>query len=147
MFRRGRRLFSSASIVLLLMAVVHTIGHFAPRGRPAGEKLVDAAMSAYHVDMGLGMNPSVLDMLQALSLTMPITLTVWALGNLLVAATDQTGRCVKLLAWLSAAASALLIVLYAYYQIPPPLTFVVVAGILFLAAGATSSGVREPSHG
>ena len=31
MFRRGRRLFSSASIGLVLVAIAHTLGSFAPR--------------------------------------------------------------------------------------------------------------------
>src|SRR5262245_19642734 len=147
MFRRGRRLFSSASLVLLLTAAVHTLGHFAPRELSPEEKVVEAAMAGYRVDMGLGMSPSVQDMVQALSLTMPIGLSVWAIANLLIAATDATGRGVKLLAWLSVAGSALLIALYAYYQIPPPLMFMVVTGILFLAAAATSAGVEEPRHG
>ena len=30
MFRPGRRLFSSACILLLLVALAHTIGHFSP---------------------------------------------------------------------------------------------------------------------
>src|SRR5262245_60385833 len=101
MFRHGRRLFSSASIVVILTGIVHTIGHFAPLEHPAGEQAVDAAMSAYRVDMGLGMSPTVLDMMNALSLTMPIVFAAWGIGNLLVASADATGACVKRLAWVS----------------------------------------------
>jgi len=51
MFRRGRRLFSIASILLILTAVAHTLGHFQPEPRTPEFANLKSAMQAYQIDM------------------------------------------------------------------------------------------------
>ena len=81
MFRKGHRLFSVASIGLILVAVLRVIAHFAA---PPDDLVMSAlltAMQAYRFDLGLG-NPSMLDIFESLSLTMAILLLWVGLTNL-----------------------------------------------------------------
>jgi hypothetical protein len=40
MFRRGRRLFSIASILMILTSIAHTLGHFQPDPQTAEAVLI-----------------------------------------------------------------------------------------------------------
>ena len=59
LFASGRRLLSIASLVMLIVAGLHTVGQFAPDPvNDAQFTALDATMTGYHVPLGLGMSPS-----------------------------------------------------------------------------------------
>jgi len=127
MWRRGRRLFSVAGILVILTAAAHTAGHFSPSSGPA-EDAVFAAMNAHLVPLGLGMTPSLLDIFKGLSLTMAITLAAIGAINLLIAASPEVGdRVIGRLVWVNLTWNAGFGLLMWHYQLMPPL---ICAGII-----------------
>lgn len=48
MLRPGRRLFSVAAILLIVVAGLHTIGHFSPPPDDAAPRAVEAALYGYY---------------------------------------------------------------------------------------------------
>jgi hypothetical protein len=139
MFRSGRRLFSTASIALIVVAILHSIGSFAPGPvDPALESLV-SEMKAFRLPLGLGMRPSMFDIHQSLALTMSVMLLWLGLQNLTAARSDPTGSFVRLLNVFSVLGVGALVALYAFYRIPPPFISLAVVELLFVLALATSS--------
>ena len=133
MFRSGRRLFSIASILLILTAVAHTLGHFSPESTTPEFTNLKSTMQAYQIDM-MGMKPSAHGILQSLSLTLTIMLLMLGLQNLLVAMVDESGKMIRRFALVNIIGVAALVALYWYYRIPPPLvSFVIVEIVLLLA--------------
>ena len=121
-FARGRRLFTTASILTLLTAIAHSIGHFAPPPTDEPTQKVLAAMGEYYVPLGLGMSPSMFQIQQALSLTMGITFAAFGvLGLVLAGSRDVSIATLRRVAWVNAVWVAIAGATYAYYQIPPPL--------------------------
>jgi hypothetical protein len=130
--RPGRRLFSIASLALLLAGLLHLSGLVAgPPPEPAIREAL-AGMERARFDM-LGTQPSLLDVFHSLSVTMTITLLWLGAQNLLIAALDAGGALLRPTAWLSALGLGALVALYAYLRIPPPLTALAVAEALWLA--------------
>jgi len=105
MFRRGRRLFSIASILMILTSIAHTLGHFQPDPQTAEFANLKSTMQAYQVDM-MGMKPSAYGMLESLSLTLTIMLLMLGLQNLLVATVDESGKMIRRFALAPSSASA-----------------------------------------
>jgi hypothetical protein len=135
MFEAGRRLFSVASLALILVAALHTLGHFSPP--PPGSALLglEAEMDGVRLPLGLGMTPSVLDIFSSLSLTMTVTLVALGLQNLVVAkAPEASARLLRALSFVSLAAVGALVALYAFYRIPPPFLTLAIVEVLFLLA-------------
>src|SRR5262245_59566883 len=92
MFRRNRRLFSAASIAVILVAIAHTAGHLAPppaiESDPEFARLL-MAIDGYRAPLGMGMSPSFHDIHNGLVFTMTVLLL--SLGVLgLVFASDPT---------------------------------------------------------
>src|SRR5262245_11258130 len=86
-FRHGRRTFSAAAVLLIVVDLLHTAGHWPllfPDGPLPGAL---GAMAGERTPLGLGMAPTVLDIHVALALTMTVMLGALAALNLLVAAT------------------------------------------------------------
>ncbi|HQR38440.1 MAG TPA: hypothetical protein PLF26_08555 [Blastocatellia bacterium] len=139
MFKSGRRLFTAGSIGLLVVAALHTVGHFAPDEPNAALEAVEQGMRSYTIDMGLGMKPNLLGILRALSLTMSIMLLGLGLQNLVVAASSSTTPVlVRRMAIVSAVVTSGLVALYAYYQIPPPCVTIAIVDAMFIGAIVTS---------
>lgn len=146
MFRSGRRLFSIASLFVLLVAAAHTSGVFAEPTDARGMDLV-ASMKDYRLELGL-MRPSVLDVQRSLALTMSVFLFGLGVLNLAIAHRDAWVRA-GVLPFLSAfntAWMAALALLYLVYQVPPPLISFALLTLLFAASlrttrAAASSGV------
>jgi hypothetical protein len=135
MFRRGRRLFTVASIALIVVACLHAIGHFSPPPSDPAARALLAAMRAYRIPLGLGMQPSILDIQQSLSLTMAITLLWLGLQNLAAAAADgAAGQVVRRLNVISVLGVGTLVGVFGFYRIPPPFTTLAVVEVLFLLA-------------
>lgn len=135
MFRRGFRLFSSASILLIIIALMHQFGHVnPPPGDPSRDRALEA-MEAYRLPMPLGMRPSLRDVLGALSLTMTITFIALGIQNLTVAAADTPERrMVRRLALMSTVTVAALVATYGHYRISPPLVLLSIVCVMFLVA-------------
>ena len=133
MFRSGRRLFSIASILLILTAVAHTLGHFSPEPTTPEFTNLKSTMQAYQIDM-MGMKPSAHGILQSLSLTLTIMLLMLGLQNLLVAMVDESGKMIRRFALVNIIGVAALVAIYWYYRIPPPLVSFVIVEIVFLLA-------------
>jgi hypothetical protein len=73
-FAAGRRLFSSASIATIVVAILHTIGHFAPSPNDERYTVLERTMRDYRIPLGLGMEPSIHDIFRSLSLTMSVAI-------------------------------------------------------------------------
>ena len=134
MFRPGRRLFSIACILLILVALAHTAGHFSPP--PAGDPAFDAmdrAMKGYLIPMG-SMSPSFFDVVQSLSLTMTVTLLLLGALGLATAAADAGDALIRRLALVYLVGTAALVAVFALYRIPPPLYTLAAVAVTFLLA-------------
>ncbi|MBI1848894.1 MAG: hypothetical protein HYR85_00980 [Planctomycetes bacterium] len=122
LFAHGRRLFTTASILTVLTAIAHSLGHFAPPPTDEPTLKVLAAMGEYHVPLGFGMSPSMFQIQQALSLTMGITFAAFGiLGLVLAASRDVPTSTLRRVGWVNAVWVAAAGATYAYYRIPPPL--------------------------
>jgi len=143
-FRRGRRLFSLAAVLLIVVAAAHTAGH-APMlfaGGPLPGVL--GAMAAEREPLGMGMDPSMLDIHLSLVLTMSVTFVALGLVNLVVAgAADTSATTLRRLAWLDVAWVGALVALYAYYRIPPPLISTALVELVLLASLFVTRPVRR----
>ena len=135
LFSPGRRLFGTACIALLVVAFLHTLGATSEPPQDEAFMAMESAMRGYRVPMGMGMNPSVWDIQRALSFTMSICLAAMgALGIAVGGSRDASTGLVARVALVQAVASAALTVLYAVYQIPPPLICMIVVTALFALA-------------
>lgn len=135
MFRSGRRLFSIACILLILVALAHTAGHFSPPpvDDPAFDTM-DRAMKGYLIPMG-AMSPSFFDVVQSLSLTMTVTLLLLgALGLLTATSTGASDALIRRLALGYLVGSGALVAVFALYRIPPPLYTLTAVAVTFLLA-------------
>lgn len=139
-FRKGSRLFSSASIGLILVALLHQFGHVSPPpADPARDQAIEA-MQTYRLSLPLGMRPSLRNVLQALSLTMTITFIALGVLNLLLAAGDrEDGRMVRRFSLASTLYVAALVAVFAWHRISPPLVLMSVVGAMFLLAFGLAS--------
>ena len=138
MFRSGRRLFSAASIGLIVVALLHSIGSFAPGPVPPELERVVSEMRASRLPLGFGMQPSMFDIQQSLALTMSVTLLWLGAQNLTSARHDPTGSLVRRLNVISALGVGALIAIYAFYRVPPPLITLAIVEVLFVLALVTS---------
>jgi len=139
----GRRLFSSAGVLMILTAFAHTAGHFSPSSGPAEDQLV-GAMRDFRMALGFGMNPSMLDIYSSLSLTMTITfVTLGTISLLLAGSADTTNRLLRRAGWVNATWVGAFLAVNAYYQIPPPLISAAIIELVLLAAVLTPS--RRPA--
>lgn len=140
LFSPGRRLFSTASIAMIVVAALHTIGNVAGGPPPdAASTAAEAAMRAYRIPLGLGMTPSLLDIQMSLVFAMSICLlALGILGLLLAAARDTTPRLLSLAAILFTLTAAALTLLGFVYRVPPPLISFAVVTLLYAGAIRTT---------
>jgi hypothetical protein len=124
--------FRSGAIGLIVVALLHSFGHFGGgRTDPEGIAL-DAAMKSYHVDI-MGMHPSADDITKSLSLTMTLLLLLTgALDLAAVRAADPA--LLRRFAALNVAGVSALVALFTFYRIPPPLVTLAVVDVLFLTS-------------
>ena len=140
MFKRGNRLFTAGSIALLLVAALHTLGHFAGGPEDPAFTSVVNAMRGYSVDLGLGMRPSMRDIHVSLVLTMTIFLVFLGIQNLVtLTLAPEAKQLLRALALINFLCAGALAILYAAYSVPPPLISFAVVGLLFLLAWLSSN--------
>ena len=131
-FATGRRAFSIGCLAMIVVACLHTIGHFAPPPQDAASLALDAALKGTTVEMPL-LSTTAFAVLQSLSLTM--TVTFLALGGAgLVAARSCAADAVRRLAVVYALAVAALVVVYGVYRIAPPFTTLALVLVAFVIA-------------
>lgn len=135
-FSKGRRSLTLAAIATLLVAAAHTIGTFVPPSADdTGLIALVATMQGYRVPMGLGMEPSLWDIQQGLSLAMSLFLVAFAvLGLSFAGDQDAAPRTLSRIAMISAGTMATLTVMFAVLRIPPPLVMFAVLAVLYLVA-------------
>ena len=111
---------------MVLMAVGHTVGILAGPANAEQARLF-AAMSALHVDLGLGMAPSVNDIYQAFAWTATITFAGLGLINVIIAAIPETPyRVLRGVAWVDLFWVGAFGILGWIARIPPPILFAAV---------------------
>ncbi len=134
MFRRGHRLFSTAAIGIILVAMLQLAAHFAG---PSEELLMSAlwlAMQAYRFDMGFG-NPSMMDVHESLRVGMAIALLWVGLANLLIARyTGLRDKLMRRVCTLNVVGIGALAALFGFYQLPTPAMGLGIVEILFVIA-------------
>lgn len=132
MFAAGKRAFSIGCIALIVVAGLHTMGHFAPPPTDAASLALDTALKGYTVEMPL-FPTTAFAVLQSLSLTMTVTLL--ALGALgLVAARSCDAATVRRFAVVQVLAVAALVAVYAVYRVSPPLVTLALVLAAFVVA-------------
>jgi hypothetical protein len=142
MFRRGRRLFSSASIGLVVVGILHSIGSFAPRPPDPARAPLEQAMRADRIPLGFW-QPSTMDILMDLTATMSVLLFALAAVNLVVAKSRETSDAlVRRCGLVSALAVGAMVLASYHYKIPPPFMTLAIVEILFVLSlvGRSSSG-------
>jgi hypothetical protein len=138
----GCRLARAGSIGLLVVAGMHTLGHFSPPPTEGELARLAEAMRRARLDL-FGMQPSVQDVVSSLSLTMTVTLAaLGALGLVAAGDADPAGRTLRRVLAVEVAAVGALVVLFGYYRIAPPLVTLAVVELLFLAALARARTAR-----
>lgn len=133
--KRGQRLFVAASVGLLVVAGLHTLGHFSSSPPDAAGEAVVEAMQNYRIDVGLGQRPSLFDLQNGLSLTMPILLVGIGLINLsIIAIAGDVPGVLRRLTLLGLIIVGALVVLYGWYRITPPFVTLFAVELLFVAS-------------
>jgi len=138
LFHVGRRLYTTAAVLTLIVAALHTYGASQPIP-PDFDPVVQGMQNA-QVDMGMGMAPSIWDIDRSLAFTMSITLATMGLLGLILAGTPEaTSRVLSRTAAVMTAGCVALTALYWIYKVPPPLLSF---GILTLCWGVAQRTTR-----
>jgi len=134
-WKPGRRLFSTAALLMILTAALHTIGNLSARPETGAEEKVFTDMGNLHFPLGMGMNPSLRDVYMDLVLTMSITFAALGLLNLAVAGVaDASPEILRRMSWVNALWVGVFVILNVKYQIPPPLISGVVIELVVIAS-------------
>lgn len=144
MFRKGRRLFSAAAISLIVIAGLHTMGHFTSPEPGSELAALETTLHATHIDLGAGMKPSMGDVVNSLSLTFTIALVGFALFMLAIASAGSA-RMVRIATVVSTAIVGALVVLFGVYQVLPPFMTLFISEMILVSAiaGGTPDDVPE----
>jgi hypothetical protein len=131
--RQGRGWFIAATVLLGITGVLHTIGQFGP-DPPELHSALTVARDA-HFPMGMGMAPSLFDILMDLAFTMSITFFALTAVNLIFAFhADATNALRRTAAGVSVVWLLAFDALCYAYRIPPPLISGVVVTVVFAVA-------------
>jgi hypothetical protein len=138
-WKRGRRLFSIAAVLMILVAALHTVGNLMVRPDSAEEERVFAEMSSLHFPFGMGMNPSLKDVYWDLVFTMSITFAGLGLINVVAAASpDVPDRILRRMSWVNLLWVGASVVLNWMCRIPPPLISSVILELVVAASLVTT---------
>jgi len=135
LWKPGRRFFTSAAILMLLMAVGHTFGVLTgPPSSPVEKKLFDD-MGAVLIPLGLGMNPSVRDVYFAFAFTVSIAFAALGLMNLVLAAiAEAPDRVFRIVDLVNALWVGAFLIMSWVYRVPPSVIFGTIIGIAVAAS-------------
>ena len=134
-WQTGRRLFSTAAVLMILNALVHTAANLASApDDPALQKAFEG-MSNYRAALGLGMNPSLQDVYWTFVFIMSITFAALGVINLVLAANPDTPpRLLRSVSWVNALWVGAYLILSWSYRIPPGLISGVIIELAVVAA-------------
>lgn len=136
-FARGRRLFTTASLVTFLFGVLHIFGTSQPVPPPL-DQIADA-MDNTIIDMGFGMSPSMWDMHQGITYSMGImALMMGTLGLVFAATTEIPAKVLTRTAAVYTAGFLILAALYYVYRLPAALIIVTIQALLWGIAQRTT---------
>jgi hypothetical protein len=128
--QKGRRLFTAASVLTILVALMHTIGNLQPD--PPEYEGVLTAMRGALVPMGMGMEPSIYDIYWSLVFSVSVLVAgLGVLGLVLVATTDATMKVLSRTAAMFAVICAGVTVICWIARVPPPLISFAVLTLLW----------------
>jgi hypothetical protein len=142
----ARRFFAAGCWVLILLGLVHLLGHYAmatSRGETEAERQMLALMRGERQDMGLGMVRSTMDILLGFSLGFSLLSAASGLFGLVVLQHERSAP--GLLRQSSIAYAGIFGIFSAVgfrYWFPAPLAFLLVAFVCFVAAVAGSGRAR-----
>jgi len=144
MFRSGRRCFTITGILMLLLAVAHTVGFFGPHDMTPAENTLFTAMGALKEDMG-SMQPSIKDVYYCLALALTVLYVALGVIMLVLSASHEiSDGFLRRISWINLLwVTAFTLVGY-HYQIPPPFISGIILDVavlchLFLPGGNKST--------
>jgi hypothetical protein len=129
MFKKGNRMFSISTWMILVIAGLHTMGVFRKPSSPEEVRVVDA-MKGQHFH-AMGMNWTIHDVLIGIALTMSIQLAFMVAANFFVLYACPSPIIRRRWIIVNAVFMWTLAALFGFYQIPPPFVSFVFLGILF----------------
>ena len=134
MWQRGRRLFTVAALLMLLTAVIHTIGGLGMKPGNETEARLFADMESNRAPAGLGMSPSLWGVFRAVFFMMGLLFAAIGTLNLAVAASaDSSDPLLWRLGWINLLWVSTLTAMSWFYQIPPPLISGIVIEVFVIA--------------
>lgn len=142
----ARRLFAAGCWVLIVMALVHLLGHYgmmSSQGDTEAERQMLALMRGERQDMGLGMVRSMMDIVAGFSLAFSLLSAASGLFGLVVLRHERSAP--GLLRQATIAYAGVFGVLFAVglrYWFPAPLAFILAAFLCFVAAVAAGGRAR-----
>ena len=147
MWRPGRRMFTVACFLILLMAAAHNTGFLmAKSSGPEDDKVLNA-MKDFHNEMGMGMSPSTYDLFMALAFSMTVLMVgLGATGLVLAASRSVSSDVIRTLTWIYLGWDAAFTIIGYYYRVPPPVISGVLVGLaLITALLLPAKSFEEPS--
>ena len=143
-WKPGRRVFTLAAVLMVLMAAAHTAGFLVAAPMTPLEVKLFADMEAMRNPLGLGMSPSFLEIYFGLAFTLSVAMAGLGVMNLVLAAIPETpGRVLRAVAWVNALWVGTFVILSWIYRIPPPLISGVIVGIAVAASLIDLRGYDE----
>lgn len=137
LFTKGRRLFTAASIMTIVVAGLHTIGNLQPD--PPEYEGVLTAMRGALVPMGMGMNPSIYDLYWSFIFAISVLVAgLGVLGLVLVSSTDASMKVLSRSAAMFAVIFAGLTAIVWIARVPPPLISFAVLTVLWTLSMRTT---------
>ena len=130
-----KKLFLTATILILITAGLHTMGHFSPPPEDASLADLQQHMEQTRLSLPMSMEPSMMDVLKSLSLTMTILLLALTCSNILVLRLAAgNARLLTAFVHLNQVIVIALVGLYSTYEVFPPLVCFAVVGFVLLMA-------------
>src|SRR5262245_22981732 len=121
---RARGFFIAGSAGLALGGVLHFFGQFRGGDRPLALRAVEAAMRGYTIE-GMGMSPSVMDIMQAWGAAFGVMAVFGGVQNLILASNSPRPLGLPA-AWSALCAAVLVGIGFHYHALPPVVVFSVV---------------------
>jgi len=133
MFRSGRRLFSTAALLMLITAGLHTFGFFGPRQHSQEEVAAYSAMENLTLHKG-DAHPSFGDVYFSLAMAMSVTFMAIGVLNLVLASSNEVSdNLLKRIGWVNFLWVTAFCIESFHYQVPPPLISGIVIDVFILA--------------
>ncbi|MBL8987416.1 MAG: hypothetical protein JNJ80_14185 [Gemmatimonadetes bacterium] len=130
-----RKAALAGSIGLLLVALAHAVGHFAPAPTDPAFQTAWRAMAEVSLSLGFGWLPSLVDVWNSQSLTMLVLVAALGLINLRVARAGAGAELARTVFAVTALATGALAAVNVVSRVGmPAASFAVVAGLFAVAA-------------